>query len=82
MLFYVGYLDTLSLSILQSAVDRMINERGGTGGMRIGRGKQYARRKPTAMPLCPAEIRNSWTWDRTTLSLKISVVFCNDSKES
>jgi hypothetical protein len=55
----------LSVSGLYSVDDKMINEYGAVGGMRIGRGNGITRRKPAQVPLCPPQIPHDLTWDRT-----------------
>jgi hypothetical protein len=52
LLFLVRYLTTLSVSRLHSIADRMINEYGGAGGMRIGMRNESTRRKPAPVQLC------------------------------
>jgi hypothetical protein len=41
------------------------DECGAVGGMRIGRGKQSTKRKPTPVPLYPPQIPHNLTWART-----------------
>jgi hypothetical protein len=43
---------------LYSVGDRMINEYGAVGGMRIGRGNRSNWRKPTPLPLRPPQIQH------------------------
>jgi hypothetical protein len=57
------YIKTLSVSRLYSISDRMSNEYGAVGGMRIGRGSQSTPRKPAAVPFCPLQIPHDLTWD-------------------
>jgi hypothetical protein len=63
--FFVCYLTTLSVSILYSVNDRMINECGAVTRIRISRGSQSTRRKPGLVPLHPPQISHDLTWDRT-----------------
>jgi hypothetical protein len=49
--------------MLYNIIERMIEERGTVGGMRIGRGNQSTWGKPTLMPLCPPRIPCDLTWD-------------------
>jgi hypothetical protein len=58
--FLVCYLTMLSISSLYTIGDRMVNEYGAVGGMRMGRGNQS-----THMPLCPPQIPQDLTWDQT-----------------
>jgi hypothetical protein len=51
---FVAYLTTLSVSRLYGDDDRMINEYGAVGGMKIGRGNRITRRKQAPVPLSPA----------------------------
>jgi hypothetical protein len=43
----------------------MINEYEATGEMRTGGGNRSTRRKPVPVPLCPPQIPQDLTWDRT-----------------
>lgn len=52
-------LTTLTVSRLHSVCDRMINEYG------IGRGNRSVRRKAVPVPLCPLQIPQDLSWDRT-----------------
>jgi hypothetical protein len=47
--------------------DRMINECGAPGGMRIGRGNLNT--KLAAVPLCPPQISFDLTWNQTQATL-------------
>jgi hypothetical protein len=51
--FLVYYLTTLSVLRSYSVYDRMINEYGAAGGMRIGRENQKDRRKSVPVPHGP-----------------------------
>jgi hypothetical protein len=66
VLFLVGYLTMLSVLRLYSFDDRMSNECGAVGGIRIGRGNRNTGRKPAALPICPPQIVNDVTWVRTS----------------
>jgi hypothetical protein len=57
------HLTMLSVAGLQS-VDRMINDCGPVGGMKIGRGNRNTRTKPASIPLCPPQIPHDLNWDR------------------
>jgi hypothetical protein len=46
---------------------------GAVGGMRIGRGNRSTRRKPALVSLCPPQIPNDLTWDRTRAALIILI---------
>jgi hypothetical protein len=63
--FEVCYLTTLVGLRLHSVDNRMINECGAVGGMRIGRGNRSTRRKPAPIPLRPPQIPHDLTWDRS-----------------
>jgi hypothetical protein len=59
------YVMTLSVSRLYSISDRMINEYGVVGWMRIGRGDWSTRRKPAPVPFCVPQIPHDLAWDWT-----------------
>jgi hypothetical protein len=48
--------------------DRMFNEYGAVGGMKIGRGNQSDRKKPAPLSLCPPQIPHDLTWDKTLVA--------------
>jgi hypothetical protein len=59
------YLAALSVLRLYSIGDRMINEYGAVGGMRIGRGNWSTSWDPAPVPFCPPQIPHDLTWDQT-----------------
>jgi hypothetical protein len=61
--FQSWFLTTLSVSEY-SVDDRMINEYGAVGSMRIGRGNQGKRGKLTPVPLLPPQITHDPTWNK------------------
>jgi hypothetical protein len=64
--FEVGYLTTLLVSRLYNVGDRIINECGAAGGMRIGRGNRCTQLETSpVVPLCPPQIPHGLTLDRT-----------------
>jgi hypothetical protein len=75
---YVCYITTLSGSRLYTVDDRMINEYGAVGGMRIGGGNSSPRRKHASFSFCPPKIPHELTWDRTVpaADFGISVKLC------
>jgi hypothetical protein len=52
----VGCLTTLSMSRMSSVDDRIINECGAVGGMRIGKRNRSSRRRRFSVSLCPPQI--------------------------
>jgi hypothetical protein len=60
------YLTTLSVSLLYSVGDGMINEYTTDNGMRIGKGNRSTRIKPIPVLFCPPKISHNltrdWTW--------------------
>jgi hypothetical protein len=59
----LSYLTMLSISKLNGIDDRMINEYGAVGEMRICRENRNTWRKPTSLELCPPQIPHDLTWD-------------------
>jgi hypothetical protein len=55
---------TLSVTRLYRVDDRMINEFGTAGGMRIGRGNRSTRTLSAPVPLCPQKISHDLSWGR------------------
>jgi hypothetical protein len=43
---------------------------GAVSEMRIGRGNRSTRRKPAPVPICPPQIPQDLTWDRTIAVVK------------
>jgi hypothetical protein len=66
----LSFSSMLSVLRLYSANDDIINECVAVGGMRICRGRQSARRRPTPVPLCPPQISHDLTWDETHAPMK------------
>jgi hypothetical protein len=58
------YLTTLSASRLSSIDDRVINEYGEDGGMRIGRDYRSTRKIPVPVSFSPPQIPYVLTWNR------------------
>jgi hypothetical protein len=52
-----------------------MNECGAVGGMKIGKAKQSARRKPVPVPLYPPQVPLYLTWDRTEAA-EVGFLFC------
>jgi hypothetical protein len=53
---YVGYLTTLPVTRLYTVDDKMINERGAVGGIKMGRANLSPRRQADPMTFCPLQI--------------------------
>jgi hypothetical protein len=62
-LIFVAYLTTLSVLRLYSVDDRMVNEYGAVGGLKVGRGNRITRRKAALLPLCPPQIAHYLIWN-------------------
>jgi hypothetical protein len=54
----------LVLRLYRNVSDRIINEYGALGGMKIGRGNQSTRTKLVSVPLCPPQIAHDLTQHR------------------
>jgi hypothetical protein len=65
LIFFVGYLTTLSASRLHSDGDKTINEYGAVDGMRIGRGNRSTPRKPALLSFYPQPVPHDLRRDRT-----------------
>jgi hypothetical protein len=65
LLLLVGCLTTLLVLRLYSVVDRIINECGAVGEMRIDRGSRSTGKKLASVSLCPPQIQHDLTCDRT-----------------
>jgi hypothetical protein len=74
--FQAGYLTTLSLSILYSVDDRMINESGAVGGMEIGRETEELERRPSQCTFCPP---HDLIWEGTRVAYDCPPELCHGS---
>jgi hypothetical protein len=52
--------------------DRMINDCGAAGGMRIGGGNRNTRGELTLVTLCPPQIPRALTWHRKLANNRLS----------
>jgi hypothetical protein len=64
----VSYLKTLSASRIHSIDDRMTNEYGVVGGMRVGKGNRSARGESVLVPLCSPQTPHCLTWYETRIA--------------
>jgi hypothetical protein len=49
---------------LYSVENRVINEYGAVGGMRIGRGNRSTQKKPALIAICTPQTSHALTWNR------------------